>query len=690
MTAWIRARGTIAALAALTVACLLSSVTAAAPAAHYGPPNPLFAVYVDDVESALTSLDEVRGWMRFLELGDEGFTRLSELSREHLGMNVMDPASLREAGIEPNRGAAFFFYATPEPQAVLVFGASDADRLVRTVDRFAKSAVNDRYAMTKSKRSGGTYASWASTGGGPPDIALLVRDSLAFLGPAESIGYALGGVSPAAPPLPFAPVAGSLHVGMWFDLEETARITGERDLHNLSHLARNLAMVAWNDEAGVHMEAELEASEDIRSILSSIQPAYRDQEQQTLVFRELHSTPAVLFRLFVPLTGLYDTVVAQAGLTERDFAEFRKEIGVDLKRDIVDVFLGDMTIVAPTGLGDLRVEFCTADAGRARDTLLKLLGGLSEPDAPLPVLEWRDTHVRTLRHGSDAFVTEVRDGASADAMVVRVFWGFHAGRLRVALTPGALAPPTVKRSGGGEPWQATPLIAAELQTPSTVFAFMDASDLLAGYQDVIAIVRQMLSRDAAAIADIFDLAMLSSAVQLRSTTRGRLDESGLRFQAETQHFALTPEAPEGTAAGDFVRSLRELYRGHLEFAQRGMLAVSTNYPGTPEGIRAERYAFANGSAMGLWAASMMVVGSLSWSRLGAASVEYPDEAAPMAVTEPEARDVCLVWADLVCVYEGDGSKGCARGRKLAGRKSQKFSKAERQRCALELFELRGY
>lgn len=666
------------------IACRVEATPSAMDA---GPTGPIAKLYVRDLAPLYQEIEEIRALLRFFGLGDEGFSMLSELSRTHLGIDVLDASAVAKAGVDLSRGAAFYFWADPEPQACVIFGASDAGTLTKSVTGWLERAEGQRRKANKSSQHGGTFVTLQGSDGLQPDLALFVRDGLAHFGPATSLGYV--GAGAASTGGGSAPSGSHVEFGMWLDAETAANVVPDPEIHEISGIVRSFSLRVWSSAEGLHIDGEAAAGPHIKGLLGKMTPSYRDAARQTALFREQGAPPAFAARVFFPLRGLFDWLREQGELGDEDLAEFKAELGLDLEQDIVDVLLGDFTIIAPTGLADCRIEASVSEPGKAKKVLLSLLGDISKPGgAPAKGAPGPPPLLRTLELERDQYVTEVHIEDIEDWFLPRIFWTFRGGRLLVGLAPTALE--DVKRpSAAAIEWTTAPGVRRQLERPSLVYVYGSGSDIYASLQDLIAVVRQMFGPNLAAIMDIFDVPMLVAAMTLSAEQMVDLDQDGIRLQGSSTLLTLNPAAPAGSAPGDFAAALKLLYAGRVQDARRHMHAVAERYPDTPEGRRADGYAFGHSSVLLLYAfLGPAVAGSLMY-RAMAESPAYDTEAV-LPVEPPPPADPCLAWAELACLYKGDASKECKRAETYRNRKNGKFSEKERKQCALDLYEMRGY
>jgi hypothetical protein len=670
----------------------LSSVSAAPQAAlDSGPPGAAMTFYVRDMDAVVAWIDDVRALLRYVGLGDEGFAWVSEQSKAELGFDALDRKSLAAAGYDLSRGVALFVQGPRDDAWSLVVGVADEKAFLATTEKAIAKMADKKVKTKKASEAGGT--SYTLSPGNEEPLHVYVKDGLAWMGLGDGVRYAKGGQAGSAPS-PFPPTGAKLDMGAHFDVEALARESGDADLADLATFARSGWFRVLQQEGRFSTEGRLEAAEASRDILAKLVPRYVDAPRQTAVLRSLRADPSVIFRMLWPVQGMHQLLEENGLLDPQELESIRKDTGVDLVEDVFKVFLGDMTFVAPTGVADLRLEMTVSDSDRAEKVVRAMFDALAD--------ELR-VETAALPNQPGAYRTTLRDEGPEEWIAGKLYWTVREGRLVFGLTADSVAIP----SYAGETFTGTEhgaIAKGQLEDPSFVFLYVRGDDALSGMHGVLAVARELLGTDALPFTDLLDVPLLMGDIYLHTAMAFDLDADGASFVGETSYLPLTPDPAPGSAMSAFGESLKTLYAGHVESARRAWLALREAHRGTPYGLRAERNLVSESSMMTLYAllTPTLAAGAASrWMMGGAAAPYSPDEAYP---TEPyvddaveatpaapvDPLDPCLAWAENACYYKGAESDECKKAnRTLAGTK-KKFSKKEQQKCALDLYEMRGW
>lgn len=671
--------------AALVVALLV--VTPAARAAtlfDMAPDDAKLVVFVRDLDSALGAIDDLRATMRAMGLGDEGFRWLAEQSRKELGIDVLDRKALTAAGLDLAKGAMFVRLPySPVHQPVLVFGVGDEKALSEEVRDLAGRAEGAKLTVKKRKEGGATIYDYKGENEWQ-GFQLSVRDGFGFIGPrGEPHAFVADGAFTANPISGRFPDQGALiDAGFWFDAAGAAADTGDLELRQMAGVVGEITGRLTVTHDLVRYDARATVGGMAQPFLKHLAPRFADEARQTAALRSMARDGGAV-RLLVPADGIVALLEQVGALSPELRAEAKKELGFDFKDDLLDVLMGDVTFVADGGVSSLRAELSVRDAGRAEKTVRQILD-LIEREGGIQVA------TRAVDHGNET--TFVNDGRDA-WFTPRIFWGFVGGRLVVSLSAGALADAAAPGDGAAIAQATLPLARERLTTPATLLSWSVVSDSLSSLHDVMAIVRSMLSQEAAGWLDFYDVATLFLDRATESAMVLDLGADTIRLQGEVGLLALAPGAPVTEPAGAYTHALQTLYTGATRKGLRELGDLARAFPDTPYGRKADGALYASSSVLTMYAMLAPAMSGMMWvfaARSYAEPYEVKAEAVapPPPVTTP--ADVCMAWARDVCYYKGADSKDCKKAEKLLAKPDKKSSRAEKQKCALELYEMRGY
>jgi hypothetical protein len=208
--------------------------------------------------------------------------------------------------------------------------------------------------------------------------------------------------------------------------------------------------------------------------------------------------------------------------------------------------------------------------------------------------------------------------------------------------------------------------------------------------DVAAILRNMLRDDARPFTDLLDVPVLLLDRTTDSALVADMSATSIDLRAELTMVPLAPGAPVSTAAGAYTAALQTIYGGSLEQGLRAMAEVARTFPDTPYGRKADRAVFATSGLMGLYAVA--APGMMMSAMLAMRSYDYTEPAMAQMATPTPANppDPCVAWARDVCYFKGHDSADCAKAEKILQKPDKKFSAKERSKCALDLYDMRGY
>lgn len=100
--------------------------------------------------------------------------------RAQLGVDLLEPSGLAQAGLDPDRGAGLAFSERGPP--LLVLPVADADKLAALVERLARDALGAGVRQ-RAAAAGGSLEVFRRRQGDPPALALLVTGGAALLAP---------------------------------------------------------------------------------------------------------------------------------------------------------------------------------------------------------------------------------------------------------------------------------------------------------------------------------------------------------------------------------------------------------------------------------------------------------------------------------------------------------------------------
>lgn len=671
---------------------VLMAALLAAPAARaegatlfdVAPDDAKLVVYVRDLDSALGAIDDLRATLRVMGLGDEGFQWLAAESRKTLGVDVLDRKALSAAGVDLARGVAM--YRLPHangPDPVIAFGVSDEGALTEQVRDLAGRLDGTKFKMKKRKEGPATVYEYR----GEHDwqtFQITVRDGFAFAGgPGAPHDFVIRGAFMGSTLAGRFPDEGALvDAGVWFDVAGAAVASGDHDLQEMAMAVGEITGRLTVSHDLIRYDARATVAPMAQTFLKHLAPRHVDEARQTAALRSVSRDRGAV-RFLIPTDGIV-ALLEQTGVLSPELrAQARTELGFDIKDDLLDVLLGDMTFVGSGGLSDLRVEMAVRDAGHMEKTVRQVLA-LIEKQAHLTV------NTQTIDHGFET--TFVNNGPDA-WLTPRMFWGFVGGRLVVALSPRGLADAAAPADGGALAQATLPLARERIGTPATVSSWSTVGESLTSTHDLMTVVRNLLSEEAAGWIDIFDVASLLMDRATESAMVLDLGGDVIRLQGEVGLLALAPGAPTSEPAGAYTHALQTLYSGATRQGLREMGDLARTFPDTPYGHKADAAVYSSGSLMSMYALVAPMSSAMFWLSARDYDAPYPQvdqQAVAAPVATVAVTDPCIAWARDVCYYQGSDSKDCKKAEKILAKPDRKSSKAEKRQCALDLFEMRGY
>ncbi|GMV38862.1 MAG: hypothetical protein AMXMBFR64_05780 [Myxococcales bacterium] len=666
----------------LLLALVLSAPARAAQPTVFdvAPDDAHLIAYVRNLDSALGAIDELRATLRAVGLGDEGFRWLAETSKREVGIDLLDRKALGAAGLDLSRGAAMYRLPGGQRQPVFAVAVSGEKAFADTTADMAGRMFRSKAKAKKRSQGGATFHEL--TGDDEWDrMTFAVRDGFAFFGPDDQAleFVATGAFLQAAAAGRFPDEGDAIDVGLWVDFAGAAATTQDYDVRQLGASVGDLVARFQVGSSGIRYAASASVGSALQPFLKHLEPRFSDEARQTAVLGALKPGRGGIVRLLIPTDGLVALLEQTGALAPELRAEIRRELGFDLKDDLLDVLLGDLSVVTPHGLSDMRLEMSVRDAGAMEKTVRKLLE-----------LADADRHLTVTTRAVDAGFETTFQGDGRDAWFApRICWGFVGGRLVVALTPRGLALAATK-DGVGLAAVTSPLARAHLTQPATLFAWSPVDNALFGLHDVVSVVRRMVSEEASGWIDLFDVLSLWLDQATESALVLRLDGQKMELTGEIGLLRLAPGAPESTPEGAYTAALALVYSGAVEDGLRALGQVALRFPETPYGRKADGAVYSSGSVLGMYAMAAPLMSSAMYLTMARAYEPAPAEWSPPVAAAPAPSDPCLVWARDVCYYKGADTKECKKAEKLLAAPTKKASKAERRQCALDLFEMRGY
>lgn len=669
----------------LTAILLTTSVAGAAQPTVFdvAPDDTHLIAYVRNLDSALGVIDELRSTMRAMGLGDEGFRWLGETSKKELGLDLLDRKALGAAGLDLARGLAM--YRMPKGgafQPVVAIAISGEKAFIDMLTDLMSRTNRTTFKAKKRKQGGATL--YEMTGEHDWDrFFVAARDGYAFFSPdAQALDFvATGAFLQSSVAGRFPDEGDAIDMGLWIDFAGAAANGTNVELQQISAATSDLVARIQVGDAGVRYSASASVGTMLQPFLKHLQPRFSDEARQTAANGTLTRGGGGIARMLIPTDGVVALLEQLGALSPELRAEVRKEIGFDLKDDLLDVLMGDITMVTPHGLSDMRLELSVRDAGAMEKTVRKLLD-LVDADRGVTVVT---------RQVDKGFET-VFQGEGRDAWFApHIYWGFVGGRLVIALTPRgmALAGP---KDGAGLSVVTSPLARQHLAMADTFVAWSPVDNSLLGVHDIVSVVRHMLSDEASGWLDLFDVASLLLDRTTDSTLVLHMDGQKIELRGEMGMLALAPSAPATTPEGAYTRALQLVYDGAVEQGMRALGDVARSFPDSPYGRKADGAVYSSGSAMAMYAMAAPMMSMATYFMIAESAEPYPEAVAVEAATPVAAMptDPCLAWARDVCYFKGSDSKECKKADKILAKPDKKFSKTERRQCALDLYEMRGY
>ncbi|NUN14439.1 MAG: hypothetical protein HUU55_12485 [Myxococcales bacterium] len=626
------------------------------------------------VASIWTEIERTKQNLRLMNLDPGVFDWLSAQSEKWFGLNVLDASSLKKAGIELNHPWALVAHSTGP---ILVLGTTNTRQFAQTIANSLTSATG---VKTKTKERSTPFGSLLTILlDGTPRLAIAAVNGAkqtTLVGAVESVEGILNDISNGPPPPAVADPALRFSFSIRFD--EFAAMISEPELAD--GLERcDLGVYANGLRYDVRGGCSLKPM--ITNFTDLFVPVFKDPTRQTRFLSELPKDPVSVVRLLIPTDAVKQLMVNTGVWTPETRQEAADSLGFDIETDVLDVFLGDITWIVPSGLADLRLEMTVADAGRAEKFLRHVLEIDESPNNP--------TIQTTSKRVGDILVydTQLVFPDEEDWISPRFYWSFRDGRLVVGLTERSVLQPAGESVGQFA--QTFPDVAAKLENPSTFFVYQRTEDGASSLLSPVKLIRNQFAPDLRKLIAFVDVVALAMDQSLYGWAEISFRPGGVDLTGSGESVEIDPEQDDSSAAGAYAAALKEIYAGEIYSGKQKLLTIADRFPGSRQALRAQRALFSASSLYGYYQAISAAV-TVPW--LAALFTNQGSVFESVTETSTNIGDPCVLWAQNVCYYRGNKSKDCEKGRKLL--KQQKPNtvrkKTELEKCALQLYQMRGY
>lgn len=587
---------------------LLGSQAAAAPSAlQVGPAETPFALAMTNVGALENHVAALESYLAVMKLHDPGFAELEALLREATGLAVAKKRSApgklaREFGLNPQ--GAIVLYAVPVKgrlRAVVAADVSDGKLLLKSLQRIVES-MRWKHGDGKGPRihvqmsEGGRRASVMADDSARLHVR-LEAGIVAFSSENGAVdqlqlsgGNPLGSVMAKLPKSADA-LGGALYV------DTAAYMKYERHAPSWFEDVTRIEAAGSIGKHGLTGWAQVQHGEDIEDFVKAALPNPASGATRQVMAGIAGGGSGDWFRYSFNPQVAFGLMEAMLGPAITDMVgEVKREIGVDLKKDIVGNLTGDVLVVTRETLADGVLVVGVKDSKKAAKSLSKMLSkSFASGD---------HRYVKTgfvKEKGGDLYKTQVWWGDKKRKEIhgeTVLWWGARSGALVFGLSPhhvkAALAIDVAKKAGA-----LPPLLVQGAFGDKDIFAlharFGELAPLL---RQILPPARSLWSKEtpqgrAARVTDTLT-AVYDRLVDLSAI--GRYDGRTITIELEARALPTTGSAGYSAGAEQaYEEALKARYQGLVRSSNEALLALAKQFPGTPYANKALQYALGGGA-----------------------------------------------------------------------------------------------
>lgn len=632
-------------------------------------------IRVPSVTPFWQELEQTKQNLRLMNLDPGIFDWISAQSTKWLGLDILDAQSLKKAGVELDHPWALIAHSTGP---VLVLGTTNPRLFAKTIAGSVASATGVKARVKEKSTNFGQISTILTNGEARIAIAAVKgAENTTLVGMVDSVEGILADLVGSSPP-PSGTSDPALRFSFSLRFDEFATMVSEPGLADGLQQC-DFGVYAAGSRYDVRGNCSLKPM--VSQFTDLFVPIFKDSTRQTRFLSELPKDPVSIVRLLLPTDGVKQLMVNTGLWTPEARQEAADSLGFDLETDVLDVFWGDVTWIVPTGLADLRIEMTVADAGRAEKLLLHVLDVDDSPRGPK--VQTTSKRIRDVQ----VFETRMVLPSEDDWISPRFYWSFRDGRLVLGLTEHSVLPPVDDSIGQFS--QTYPDVASRLSTPSTFFAYQRSEDGASSLLSPVKLIRNQFGAETRQLLAFVDIVALAMDQSLYGWAEVMIQPGAIELSGSGESVEMDSTREETFVAGAYAAALNEIYAGEIYSGKQKLMAIVDRFPESRQAIRAQRALFAGSSIYAYYQAISAAV-TVPW--LMTLFREGGTSAGLAAELSQDLSDPCILWAQNVCYYRGTKSKECGKGRKMLkqSKTAKPRSKSEIEKCALQLYEMRGY
>lgn len=660
------------AVLSVTATTLLFAVgatpAAAGPTAlDVGPPDAGGAIAVTGLGTMEQKLERFVEYMQRVGLEDPGVGQLRDLIQREL--RVRKGPIVRQLGFNPDGAIAAWLVTRPRPDVVI---SADVANPKAVIALLVKAEEEDQWVPDGEKPRKAKVQRRKLPGGAMEvHIALPDRSGMTvrFQG-----GVML--MSQKTEALDAMRLAGGSRPAVFdnLDVEDDklsvagflapaliAEATGESGdgLEMIEKIQGHMTLGA----AGMETRGRIELSAETEPFLGVARPGPAGAKARKVMLGLAGDGTTGWFRWSVDVQGAYALARQMVGpMVAEATKELKTELKLDLEKDIVNVFTGDLMISCREGIADCVFVVGTTDSKRAVHAVEVLMKKIQYEEHDVV---FTTTAVET--DGGQMFETiaseqdtkkgrPVRGAERQDH--VRFFWGARDGALMIGSTREALESGLTRADAAATAVPSMLIDGAGFADDAVAASYQLGTELSSLLRQVMPIVRSVLPSTgepgmAARALDTF-IALQDRIVDGGSVMRA----NGRVFSFEGQARMLPIEGEPGfdaAIAKRFEEALKLRYIGRVRSSNEALLKIADASPDSVWGLKARTYALAGdgfpGALLGL------IGGGASWLTMGVAGAFEEKMAVSAPVAIPAASD-CAALENLACYGQSPNQAAC--------------------------------
>ena len=664
-----RSSSVAVALAVLVAATLSAPAVSAAPTAlEVGPADPPFVAALLGVGAVETQLNQLAAYMTRVGLEEPGVDALKAMAFAELGLKARGPLATA-LGLATDGSIALYGVALEDRLDVTIAAdVSDRKKVIATLvmleesDQWVPDGEQPKRAkVTKRKLPGRGLEVHVAL---PDERGVTARfqgDVMVMSQKPEALdAMRLGGGS--RPPIIDKARRGAKDTAFVLTMNprRIAELEGDRD--PVLQMLQDIAIVSVWGVSGVDTWGEITFDEEVAPFLAIAKPAANGAAARAAMQGLAGEGTGMWFRWSVDAQAAFELARSMMGPALDDgIKEMQAETGLHLKKDLVDVFTGDMLLSCREGLADCLFVLGVTDPSKASKTVIAALDAIAKDAKRMG----HDTQRRKDAGGQGSAVFETtffevpwdwdkdkprkpaRDERRPD--VFRMHWAVRGDALIFGFTPAEVAAATSRRLPAAR--DLPPLLAGGR-------GFGD-KDLMAGYQQVSdpsTLLRQILPIVRSALPALGEPGILVRAADALIALQDLIVDGGsvleisgttFRFQGRVRPVPGTgQEGFDAGLSGRYEAALAQRYQGRIRSSNEALLALADAAAGTVWASKARALALSGDSLGPLLLGAMGGMGTF----LGLArAVEFDEPATLHAqpAVQP-ASGSCAALESLTC------------------------------------------